>query len=225
MIYRLFTFPPEHQLAVLDELAAGGFRVWCGFLHSTGSRSQGVCERSCCAGMKSASSSTCAMTVRGRRRGSSNATMIATRWAGSKRTSRSSATTRHCSATTSVRSCPRHAVCPAPADTRWPDRRRLLPHDRHRRVLPSPGIQLHPCSGPLPCRYRCVGDRSLRNTLCHAIRSERVDCAHLRLIIRRGQLRVVVPVRRSSVDTGGTHRRPVTAGHRLRHTACDAALA
>lgn len=41
MIYRLFTFPPEHQLAVLDELAAGGFRVWCALLRSAGTRSQG----------------------------------------------------------------------------------------------------------------------------------------------------------------------------------------
>ena len=27
MIYRLFTYPPEHQLAVLDELAKVGFKV------------------------------------------------------------------------------------------------------------------------------------------------------------------------------------------------------
>ena len=29
MIYRLFDFPADHQLKVLDELAAGGFKVWC----------------------------------------------------------------------------------------------------------------------------------------------------------------------------------------------------
>ena len=28
MIYRLNTFPAERQLAVLDQLAAGGFKVW-----------------------------------------------------------------------------------------------------------------------------------------------------------------------------------------------------